>query len=104
MTYASVMSRETVQIALTTTALNDLEVKASDVQNAYLTTPCEEKIYTKLGLEFGADKHKLMIIVHALCGLKSAGALFGKHISDCMRTMGFDACKADPELWYKPAT
>ena len=40
MTYASVISRETMHIALTITALNDLEVKASDVQNAYLTTPC----------------------------------------------------------------
>ena len=84
--------------------LNDLEVKASNVQNAYLTTPCAEKIYTKLGPEFRADKDKLAIIVHALYGLKSAGALFGRHISDCMRMMGFEACKADPDLWYKPAT
>ena len=87
-----------------TAALNDLEVKASDVQNAYLKTPCVEKIYTKLGPEFGADKDKLMIIVHALYGLKSAGASFGRHISDCMRTMGFEACKANPDPWYKPAT
>ena len=86
MTYASVMSRETVRITLMTTVLNDLEVKASDVQNAYLTTPCVEKIYTKLGPEFGADKDKVVIIVHALYGLKSAGASFGRHISDCMRT------------------
>ena len=104
MTYASVVSRETVRIALTTAALNDLEVKASDIQNAYLTMRCAEKIYTKLGPKFGADKDKLAIIVRALYGLKLAGASFGKHISDCMRTMGFDACKADPDLWYKPAT
>ena len=72
MTYTSVMSRETVRIALMTAMLNDLEVKASDVQNAYLTMPCSEKIYTRLGPEFGADKDKLVIIVHALYGLKSA--------------------------------
>ena len=69
-----------------------------------LTTPCAENIYTKLGPEFGADKDKLTIIVHALYGLKSAGASFGKHISDCMRMMGFEACKAYSDLWYKPAT
>ena len=86
------------------TALNDLEAKASDVQNAYLTTPCAEKIYTKLGPEFRADKDKLAIFACALFGLKSAGASFGKHVSDCMRMMGFEACKADPDLWYKPAT
>ena len=38
------------------TALNDLKAKASDVQNAYLTAPCEEKIYTKLGPEFRSDR------------------------------------------------
>ena len=35
MTYSSVVSRETVRIALTLAALNGLEVKASDIQNAY---------------------------------------------------------------------
>ena len=34
LTYTSIMSQETVQIALTVAALNDLEVKMSDVQNA----------------------------------------------------------------------
>ena len=53
MTYASIVSRETVHIALTIAALNDLEVKASDVQNAYLTAHCTEQIYTRLGPKFG---------------------------------------------------
>ena len=34
MTYASVISRETVKIALTLAELNDLEIKTSDIQNA----------------------------------------------------------------------
>jgi hypothetical protein len=40
--YPLLESRETVQIVLTLAALNDLEVKASDIQNAYLTAPCSE--------------------------------------------------------------
>ena len=104
MMYASVVSRETVRIALTIAALNDLEVKASDVQNAYLTAPCAERIYTRLGPKFGPDQGRLAVIVWALYGLKSAGASFGRHISDCMRTMGFEPCKADPDLWFRPAT
>ena len=43
MTYSSVVGRETVRIALTIAALNDLQVKAGDVMNAYLTAPCSEK-------------------------------------------------------------
>ena len=33
-TYASVVSRDSVQIALTIDALHDLEVKAADIMNA----------------------------------------------------------------------
>ena len=53
MTYASVVSRETVRIALTLAALNDLDVMCGDVLNAYITAPVTEKIYTTLGDEFG---------------------------------------------------
>ena len=76
LTYASVVSRESVRIALTLAALNCLEVKTSDIENAYLTAPTEEKLYTKLGPEFGEDEGKTAIIIRALCGTKSAGASF----------------------------
>ncbi len=36
-TFASVVSRETVRIALTLAGLNDLQVKVSDIENAYIT-------------------------------------------------------------------
>jgi hypothetical protein len=37
-------------------ALNDLQVKAGDIQNAYLTAPCREKIVTVCGPEFRENK------------------------------------------------
>jgi hypothetical protein len=49
MTYASVVSRESVRIRLLIAALNNLSILAADIQNAYLTSPCHEKIYTILG-------------------------------------------------------
>ena len=69
LTYASVVSRESVRIALTIVALNDLEVKTADIQNAYLTAPVSEKIWMTLGPEFGADMGSKAIIVRALYGL-----------------------------------
>ena len=102
MTYASVIGRETVRIALTIAALNDLEVTTADVQNAYLTAPCAEKIWTTLGPEFGPDEGKMAVIGRALYGLKSAGASFSNHLADCMRTLGYLRCKADGDLWFKP--
>jgi len=104
MTYASVVSRDTVRIALTIAALNDLEVKTSDIQNAFLTAPCEERIWTTMDPDlFGAEyKGRKALIVRALYGLKSAAASFGNHIADCMRSLGYTSCKADADLWYKP--
>ena len=101
LTYASVVSRESVRIALTLAALNDLEVKSADIKNAYLTAPVKEKIWTILGPEFGEDAGKRAVIVRALYGLKSAGAAFRNHLADCMRTLGYLPCKADPDLWLK---
>ena len=101
LTFASVVSRETVRIALTVAALHDLEVKVSDIQNAYLTAPCAEKIWTRLGPEFGADQGKRAIIVRALYGLGSSGMSFTAHLASCMKHMGYKPCKADPDLWLK---
>ena len=49
LTYASVMSRETVCIALLLAVLNDIDIWAADVLNAYITAPCHGKIWTTLG-------------------------------------------------------
>ena len=65
-TFASVVSRESVRIALTLAALNDLDVKTADIENAYLTAPVSEKIWCYLGPEFGDDKGKKAIIVRSL--------------------------------------
>ncbi len=75
-TYASVVSHETVRLALTFASLNDLEVKVDNVLNAYTTAPVREKVWTILRTEFGLDSGKSAIIVCALYGLKSAGAAF----------------------------
>ncbi len=48
-TYASVVSHETVCLALTIVSLDDLEVKVGDVLNAYITAPVKEKAWIILG-------------------------------------------------------
>ena len=85
--YVSVVSREIVSIDLTLHALNDLEVKISDIQNAYLTAPCSKKIWTKLSSEFGPDlSGKKSLVVVYLYGLnyvcfikKSSGRVHEKY-------------------------
>ncbi len=103
-TCASVVSRETVHLALTFASLNDLEVKVGDVLNAYITAPVKEKVWTILGPEFRLDSGKSAIIFCALYGLKSAGVAFRAHLASFMRQMGYTSCKADPDLWLKAVT
>ena len=103
LTYSSVVSRDSVRIALTIAALNDLQVRACDIQNAYLTAPCREKIYTTAGPEFGSDAGKRMLVVRALYGLKTAGASYRSFFAEALRDLGFRPSYADPDVWMKPA-
>jgi hypothetical protein len=102
--YASVVSHETVHLALTFASLNDLEVKVGDVLNAYITTPVKEKVWTIHGPEFGLDSGKSAVIVRALYGLKKAGAAFWAHLASFMCQMGYTSCNADPDMWLKAVT
>ncbi len=98
-TYASVISCETVHIALLLAALNDLNCNVGDVLNAYITAPITEKVWTILEPEVGSA-----IVVRALYGLMSAGAAFCAHLALFMCQMGYTSCKADPDLWYMAET
>ena len=80
--YSSVVTRETLWIALTMTALHDLEVTAVDVLNTYVTPSSREKIWMVLGSEFG-DNHCKNIIWS-----KESGASFRVHLAPYMQELG----------------
>ena len=102
LTYASVVLRESFRNALTLSALNYMEVITSDIQNAYLTAPSLEKIWTTLDSEFGPDlTGKKSLVVRAFYVLKYAGASLINNQAECMRNLGYSLCLADPYLWFK---
>ena len=74
-TYASLVSQETVCLALTITSLNDLEVKVGDGLNAYITPPIMGNVWTILGHELGPDAGKSTIIVRELYFLHTSPSL-----------------------------
>ena len=103
-TFAGVVSRESVRIALTYAALNGIDVMAADIKNAYLQAPSSEKHYVICGCEFGLEHvGKVALIRRALYGGKSSGADFWKHLRSCMTHLGFHSCKADPDIWMRAA-
>ena len=95
LTYSSVVSQDSVRIALTIAALNGLEVMACDIQNAYVTADCREKIWTRASPEFGSESGMIMLIHKALYGLKSSGAAFRAHLAETLYNIGFVPTRAD---------
>jgi hypothetical protein len=104
MTFASVVSRDSVRIAFLTAALNDLRVLGADVQSAYINAPTTERVYTTAGKEFGSNAGRPVLIVRALYGLKSSSARWRDHMAATLRDFGYVACKADPDVWMRPRT
>ena len=55
--------------------------------------------------EFGSEFiGKMAITIRAAYGLKSAGADFRNHLHDCMEHLGYESCKAGPDVWMRSAT
>jgi hypothetical protein len=88
LTYSSVVSRDSVRIAFLIAALNNLDVQACNITNAYLNAPCREKIWFEGGAECGEDRGKVMIIKRALYGLRSSGAAWTDMLAQTIKEMG----------------
>ena len=103
-TYASVVSRESVRIGFLIAALNDLKMLQADVAGAYLNAPCAERVHTILGPEFGDLCGKTAVIVKALYGLASSGYAWRTYCAGIMRdSLEFRQCRADNDVWMRKA-
>jgi Reverse transcriptase (RNA-dependent DNA polymerase) len=88
--------------ALLIAALNDLKLLSSDIQNAYLTADCRERIYHIAGPEFGLEMGSIMVVKKAHYGLKSSGAAFRAHLAETLHQLSYAPTKADPDVWIRP--
>jgi hypothetical protein len=102
-TYSSVVSRDSVRLGFLIAALNGVDILACDLENAYLNAPCREKIWFEGGKECGEDQGKVLIIVRALYGLKSAGFSWRSELAQALRDLKFESTKADPDVWIRAA-
>ena len=101
--YSSVVSRDSVRLFFMLAALNDLNILSADIQNAYLSAPTKERLWTKAGPEFGPEyEGRPCKIVRALYGLRSSGKAFHDYLSMHLRQLGFKSSRADPDVWMRP--
>ena len=88
--YAGVVSRESIQIILTYSAMYGIPVTAEDVRNAYLQDPTYEKYYDIYGPKFGLENiGEKALVTRALYGGKAAGRYFWYHLRSCMTLIVF---------------
>ena len=100
-THSSVVSRDSVRLAFLIAGLNDLDVLAGDVTNAYLNASCREKIWFEGGIETGEDRGKVLIVTRTLYGLKSSGAAWRADLAATLRDLKFSSSHADPDIWIR---
>jgi len=58
--YSSIVTRDNIWITFLIAALNDLDIMACDITNAYLNAPRREKIWFVGGLQTGKDQGKVL--------------------------------------------
>ena len=100
-TYSSIVSRDSIKIAFLLAALNDIDVMACDISNAYLNAPCKEKIWFIAGPECGSCARMVCKLTRALYGLKSSGAAWRSMFSTFIKdNLGFAPTRVDPDVYY----
>jgi hypothetical protein len=73
--FSPVVHFETVQIILALASINNWQIKAVDVRNAYLYSKLKEEIYMEQpeGFKKPGCEHRVLRLHHAPYGLKQAG-------------------------------
>ena len=81
LTYASVVSRDSVRIMFLVAELNGLDVWAGEITNAFIRAPTTVQCEKEFGPEYF---NHVGIVIREIYGLQTAAASFQQHLSDCM--------------------
>jgi len=100
-TYSGIVSLHGICLLVFLAKLNDLDIWATDIGNAYLEAETQEKVYIIAGPEFGELEGHTLIIFKALYGLRTSGLHWHECFANCLRDMGFYPCKAEPDIWMR---
>mmetsp|Transcript_36344 Transcript_36344/g.51403 ORF Transcript_36344/g.51403 Transcript_36344/m.51403 type:complete len:246 (+) Transcript_36344:1538-2275(+) len=101
--YSTVVARDSIQILIMITVLNNLDIQCADIQNVFLTASNLERCYIIAGPEFMDEEGKCFIVRRALYGLKSAAQAFRSFWAKNLEDLNFHSSEADPDIWMKVA-
>jgi Reverse transcriptase (RNA-dependent DNA polymerase) len=99
--YSGVIILQGFRLILFLAELNELQLWATDIGNAYLEAYTSKKVYIIAGPKFGDNEGHILVISKALYGLRSSGARWHDRFADCIRELGFFPCKTEPNIWMR---
>jgi hypothetical protein len=100
--FSGIVNISSVRLGFLIAGLNNLQICAADIGNAFLYGRTREKVYIRAGWEFRSNlQGRDLIVDKCLYGLRTSSARFHEHLSAKLRTMGYVPSKADMDLWMK---
>jgi hypothetical protein len=101
--YSSVVGPEGIRLVIFLADDNSLDLLSGDVGNTFLYSKTREKIWVKLGPEFGPGlAGRIGIFVKGLDGLKTSGARWSEDFANNLRNLGWTPSnKAKHDVWIK---
>ena len=78
-----------------------LQVLCGDIGNAFIQAMTKEKIYTRVGPEFGNRAYSMALITRALYGLTTSAERFRTLLADYLRSLGFTPSRYDRDVWMR---
>ena len=92
---------ESFRIAFLLASVNDLDIFACDIGNAYRNTNCREKLWTEAGTEFDTEKGMVTTIERASYGLKRSGAAWRGKLVETLMLLRYKSSEEDADVWMK---
>ena len=99
MMYASVVSKDNVQILLILEDLNGLDLRCANVQNTYLNANPKEIVWFWSRQDFGVHKRKSVIVIINFYGLVGDGSAWASSLRQLIRDLGLNMCSTDIYVW-----
>ena len=104
LTYSSAVDRYVVRIAFALSDINDIDIWACGIGNAYINEKYREKIWAKSSTDFGNEKEKVVKVIRALYGLKSSGTVWRAMMSETLLDLDYKNSRSDMYVWMNPET
>jgi len=98
---SGIVSLEGVRTVLFLAELNELQLCAADIAQAYLEANTREKLAIVGGPELGALSGHTLILIKALYRAMTSGNRFAEKLADDLLDLGFFQHQYDPAIWMK---